>query len=139
MSRLALILIAAATLLAADNPWVKVKELPNRSELRIYRKSARQPLTATLADTTDEQIVVVVKNQQLTIAKDDIDRIDARPLEGSKKPVVTTTEKTTDPDYTPKPNASPAVPGTSSSSSVSFGGKPDFKTVYTRPLAALTK
>ncbi len=138
MSRVVLILFSVAALFGADNPWVKVKALPNRSELRIYQKGVRDPIVATLADSTDESIVVVAKNKQMTIAREDIDRLDARPVEAKKKPEVTTTEKTTDPDYTPHPPSSGTqVPAMSSSSSVSFGGnKPDFKTVYTRPPAA---
>ena len=37
--------------------------LPDRSELRIYQKGVRDPITATLADATDERIVVVGEEQ----------------------------------------------------------------------------
>lgn len=136
MVRLVLFLFAASALFGADNPWMKVQALPGRSELRIYKKGSNAPLVGTLADANDERIVVAVdaKKQQLTILRDEIDRIDARPLNapGSKK-TVTTTEKTTDPDYTPKATPGPALPETSSSTNVTFGSKPDFKTVYVRP------
>jgi hypothetical protein len=134
MRRLVLTLLAAATLLAADNPWLTVQQLPNRSELRIYQRGVKDPITATLADANEERIVVVAKNKQVAIQREEIDRLDARPMTPTKKPEVTKTEKETAPDYTPTPPAKPPVPGTSSSSSVSFGGnKPDFKTIYTRP------
>lgn len=135
MTRLTLILLAALTLFGADNPWLKVRQLPNRSELRIYRNGDKSPLNAVLADTSDDAIVVVAKNKQLTLRKDEIDRLDARPPAKPSKPEVTTTSKQTDPDYTPQPGpgARPALPGTSSASGISFGSnKGDFKTVYTR-------
>ncbi len=56
MSRIALVVLSAVALFAADDPWAKVTALPNRSELRIYQKGARDPITATLADATDERI-----------------------------------------------------------------------------------
>jgi hypothetical protein len=134
MPRLILILLAAATLFGADNPWLKVEQLPNRSELRIYQRGVKDFVTATLADANEERIVVVTKNKQFSIQKEEIDRLDARPMTPPKKPEVTTTEKQTEPDYAPAPPGKPPVAGTSSSSSVSFGGnKPDFKTIYTRP------
>ena len=137
MSRIALILLFAAALFAADNPWAKVTALPNRSELRIYQKGVRDAITATLADATEERIVVVVKNKQMTIAKEDIERIDARPVEPKKKPEVTTTQTTTDPDLAPRLGAGPPMSTTSTSSGMSFGGnKPDFKTIYIKPPAA---
>jgi hypothetical protein len=137
MTRLVFICFAALTLLGADDPWLKVQALPNRSELRIYKKDAREPLTVILADANEERIVVVDKKTQLTIHKEDIDRIDARPVTPpGQKPAVTSTEKREDPDYTPRsgPSTGPALPTTSSSSNMSFGGnKPDFRTVYLRP------
>jgi hypothetical protein len=137
MFRIALVLLSAAALFAADNAWAKVTALPSRSELRIYQKGARDPITAILADATDERIVVVVKNKQMTIAKEDIERIDARPVETKKKPEVTTTQTTTDPDPAPRLGAGPPMSTTSTSSGLSFGGnKPDFKTIYTRPPVA---
>ncbi len=137
MFRIALLLFSAAALFAADNPWARVTALPDRSELRIYQKGVRDPINATLADATDERIVVVVKNKQMTIAKDDIERIDARPIEPKKKPEIVTTEKTVDPDPAPRLGAGPPMSTTSTSSGMSFGGgKPDFKTIYTKPPAA---
>jgi hypothetical protein len=134
MARIALILLAALTLFGADNPWLKVQQLPNRSELRIYRKGEKSPMNAVLADTSGDAIVVVAKDKQLTVHKDEIDRLDARSPAKSSKPQVTTTSKQTDPDYTPQPGPGhTAVPGDSSSSNLSFGGnKGEFKTVYTR-------
>jgi len=134
MTRIALLLLAALTLFGADSPWLKVQKLPNRSELRIYRKGEKSPMNAILADTSADAIVVVAKDKQLTVHKDEIDRLDARPPAKPSKSHVTTTEKQSDPDYTPQPGPGHvALPATSSSSSLSFGGnKGEFKTVYTR-------
>jgi len=134
MTRIALLLLAALTLFGADNSWLKVQQLPNRSELRIYRKGEKSPLNAVLADTSGDAIVVVAKDKQLTVHKDEIDRLDARPPAKPSKPRVTTTSKQSDPDYTPQPGPGhTALPSTSSSSNLSFGGdKGEFKTVYSR-------
>jgi hypothetical protein len=67
MTRIALLLLAALTLFGADNPWLKVQHLPNRSELRIYRKGEKAPMNAVLADASDDAIVVVAKDKQLTV------------------------------------------------------------------------
>jgi hypothetical protein len=134
MTRIVLLLLGALTLFGADSPWLKVQKLPNRSELRIYRKGDKSPMNAILADTSDDAIVVVAKDKQLTVHKDEIDRLDARPPAKPSKHEVTTTEKRTDPDYTPQPGPGhTALPSTSTSSGLSFGGnKGEFKTVYTR-------
>ena len=125
---------------SADNPWAKVQELKSRSELRIYKKGAREPLMATLDEVTEDRIPIVVKNEQMSVQKDDIVRLDARPTgKTPSKAVKETTVKTTDADYTPHPPAGVQVPGESYSTSVSrsSGSKPDFETVYRRPPAAV--
>lgn len=123
---------AAALLPGAETSWTKVKDLKGRAELRIYKKGAREPINATFDDASDERIIVVVRNEQTAIRKEDIDRIDARPLSPPRKMSVDKTEKKTEPDYTPRPNAGPPIPGTESSSNVSFGSKPNFETIYRR-------
>jgi hypothetical protein len=72
----------------ADNPWAKVQELKSRSELRIYKKGAREPLMATLDEVTEDRILIVVKNEQMSVPKDDIDRLDARAASGEDFPEV---------------------------------------------------
>jgi hypothetical protein len=135
MRRIASSLLLATSLFAADNPWSKVQDLKSGAELRIYKKGVSQPVEARFDDAGDERIVIVLKNRQSSIAKEDIDRIDARPAakKTARKLGVDSTVKTTDPDFTPHPNPGVPAPGTVSSSSVSFGGsKPDFETVYQR-------
>ena len=141
MSRIAAFLFVAALLLGADNSWTRVQALKSHSELRIYKKGAREPLHATFNEATEERIVVVLKNKQLAIPRDEIDRIDARPLKPPQKLRVDSTVKETDPDLTPHPNPKTPAPGTSSSSTVSFGGesRPDFETIYRRPEGSAKK
>lgn len=136
MRKIATFMLAAAVLLAADISWTRVKELKSRVELRIYKKGAREPINATFDDANDDRLIVVVKNEQVAIPKEDIDRLDARPAATSRKLNVEKSEKVTEPDPVPNPRSGPARPGESSSSNVSFGGsKPDFETIYRRSAA----
>jgi hypothetical protein len=123
-----LILFLAAGLVAfgADDPWAKVKALKTGSELRVYKKGATQPLSAQMDELTDENLVVIVKKTQTAIAKDQIDRIDARPS-GTGKPVKETTTKDT--------VGSDGLPSSSTSTGYSWGDKAAFETVYRRPPA----
>jgi len=133
MSRIATFFCFSALLVCAGTPWTNVKDLKNRSELLIYRKGVREPIAATFAEANDDRIVVVVKDKQIAIAKEDIDRVDARPVSAPRKVNVDSSAKETEPDLTPHLNAGSPVPGTSSSSNVSFGGgKRDFETIYQR-------
>jgi hypothetical protein len=144
MSRIALLFITAA-LFGADNPWAKVQEIKSGSDLRIFKKGSSMPLAATFDEANDERMVIIVKNEQIAISKEDIDRVDARPVpKGGAKGRKLTSEskvKTTDPDYTPHGDHGVPVPGTSYSSglSMSGSGKPDFETVYRRQPAAPKK
>jgi len=134
MSRIVTLMLVAALLLGADSSWERVKALNSRSELRIYKKGAREPMNATFDEANDERIVVVVKNDQVAIPRGEIDRIDARPVKAPRKVNIESTVKQTDPDPTPSPNSGPSAPGTSSSSTVSLGSgsRPDFEVIYRR-------
>jgi hypothetical protein len=129
MREIILILFASIVAFAADNSWNKVRDLKSGTEIRIFKKSSKQPVIAKLDEATDENLIVVLKNEQVAIPKDDIERIDARPSGGSR---ITRESKTT----TEKTDAGARIPGespgptTSSSSNVSIGSKPDFETVY---------
>src|ERR1700751_2278786 len=85
MSRIATFFLLAALLMSADTSWTRVKDLKSRSELRVYKKAAREPMNATFEDANDERIIVVVKNEEIAIPKEDIDRIDARPVKTPRK------------------------------------------------------
>jgi hypothetical protein len=134
--------IAGALAIAAEDPWTKVRAIKSGSELRIYKHEAKQPLVATFDEATDERVVVVMKNEQVSIAKEDIERIDARAKTG--RPITRETKTTTSAPGNPsptdqRPGGGPPGPSGSSSSSLTFGSKPDFETVYRRPPVAAPK
>jgi hypothetical protein len=125
--------IAAGVAFAADS-WSKVHELKSGTELRIYQQGVKQPLLATFEDTNDESLIVATKKEELAIAKDKIERIDFRPA--SKDRMTAQTRTTSGPDTLGPPTQNhPPGPSSSTSSSVNFGSKPDFVTIYRRTAA----
>ncbi len=126
------LLLAATAAFAADDAWSKVKELKSGTELRVFKKGSIQPILAKSDDVTEENLLIIVKNEETAIPKDQVDRVDYRP---SKARVTTETKtKTTDPDTTPGPPGHGSLtPGSSTSTSVGIGSKPDFETIYRRP------
>ena len=120
MSKLLLLVLAAITILAADNPWSKVREIKSGSELRIYKRGASQPIIATMDEANDERLIAVVKNEQMAFAKADIDRIDARPATKGSSMIKTTTSTTNElHDKVAAPGPQGQM-GPSSSTSTSF-------------------
>lgn len=137
MHRLLLCSVALALTAWAADAWVKVKDLKSGTELRIFKKGVRQPILATFEDLNEDSLIVATKKEEIAVPKDQIERLDARPVTKSR---VTTETRTTDgPDTLgpPTQNARPA-PSSSTSSNLSFGSKPDFETVY-RATAASQK
>jgi hypothetical protein len=139
MYKLVLFLLLSATLVfAADDPWAKVKDLKTGTELRIIKVGAKQPIMAKMDELTDENLLVIIKNEQTAIPRDQIERIDSRPA--GKGTRVTTESKTTSEGgpngqpVGPRPTPGAMVPGTSSSNSVSMGNKSDFETIYRRTI-----
>jgi hypothetical protein len=141
MPRILLFVFASILALAADDPWAKVKDLKTGTELRVYKKGTSQPLLVKMDEVTDENLVVLNKKEQMAIPKDQIDRVDYRPV----KPRVTKETRTTVSNGgeatppAPGPNQNTGGPSTSTSTSVSFGSKADFETIYRRPPAAPKK
>lgn len=133
MTRRLFFFLAAVGAFAADDPWKKVRDLKGGTEVRIYKKGSTQPVLARMDQLTDENLVVVVKNEQVAIHRDQIDRIDYRPA-GKSRVTSETKSKVTDPDTRPGPmgSGSPA-PGTTTSTSVGIGSKADFEEIYRRP------
>uniref|UniRef100_Q01Z08 Uncharacterized protein n=1 Tax=Solibacter usitatus (strain Ellin6076) TaxID=234267 RepID=Q01Z08_SOLUE len=139
MRKLLFPLCFALALLGADDPWAKVKELKTGTELRVYKRGSLQPMTVKMGDLTEENLVVINKNAETAIARDEIDRIESRP---SGKPRVTTESKMSTKDVTGDPKAVIPAPnargvssgsGNSTSSGISVGSRPDFETIYQRP------
>jgi hypothetical protein len=141
MLRILLFVLTVILALAADDPWAKVKDLKSGTELRVYKKGAPQPLLVKMDEVTDENLVVVNKNAQIAVPKDQIDRVDFRPV----KPRMTKETRTTVSNGgeatapAPGPYQSPGGPTTTTSTGVSFGSKPDFETIYRRPAGAPKK
>jgi hypothetical protein len=141
MRGLLLLMLAGLVAFGAEDEWAKVKALKTGAELRVYKKGAAQPISAQMDELTDESLVVIVKKTQTAIPKDQIDRIDARPGGGSRV-TKETTNKENFPDSKAAADAGsagPAMPSTSTSTSVSMGSKPDFEMVYRRPIGAPKK
>ena len=138
MRKLALFLGTALLAFGTDDPWAKVKELKTGAELRVYKKGAPQPLLVKLDELTDENLVVIDKNRQTAIAREQIDRVDYRPS-GKSRVTKESTTKVNDAVGDPKAvipgpgqQGTPG-PSTSTSSNVSIGSRPDFETIYRRP------
>jgi hypothetical protein len=134
------ILLTITALSAADDPWDKVRELKSGTELRIYKKGAKQPALAKLDEAKEGSLVVVLKNEQVSIPKEEIDRLDQRPSGGSRvtRQSTTKTNAMGNPSPDQQHTGSPG-PTSSSSTSFSLGSKPDFENVYRRPPVALKK
>jgi hypothetical protein len=143
--RLLLIPALLALPALAGDDWDKVKDLPSGSDLKIFERGSAQPKLAKYSDLTDSSLIIVVKNEQVAIPKESIDRIDARPpaKKGGKKVVSET--RVDDPakpgtDAGPHgPTAGPqnGPPGPNFSSTTSFGSSGgEFATVYRRASGA---
>ncbi|MEI9976269.1 MAG: hypothetical protein WDO73_32005 [Ignavibacteriota bacterium] len=124
MRGLLLLMLAGLVAFAADDQWAKVKALKTGAEIRVFKKGSTQPLAAQMDELTDENLVVLVKKTQTAIAKDQIDRIDARPAGGNRPVKESTTKDTVDTD---------GRPGSTTSTGYTWGDKPGFETVYRRP------
>jgi hypothetical protein len=129
-----LLFAAAVAALGADDPWAKVRELKSGAEVRVIKKGAAQPVLAKFDEVTDENVLVVVKNAQVAIPKEQIERIDYRPARPGR---VKANTKTTPPEPpTGADRTTTAVtnrPSRSMTSGLSIESKPEFETVYRRP------
>ncbi len=136
MTRSLLFVLTTLMAYGAEDAWEKVRQLRSGSELRIYKRSEKQPILAKLDEAGEDRLVVVVKNEQVAIAKDDIDRLDARPQKAGSRITRESRTTTSSPERQSANMPTPAapVPSTSSSSSLTINSKPDFETVYRRPL-----
>jgi|SRR5271157_4542712 len=143
MSRFVLLLLAAMVAFAAGDSWSKVKELKSGTEIRVLKKGSMQPVLGKIDEANDENLILVVKNEQIAIPKDRIDRLDYRPSQPGGRVVKETKTKVEDANQAGEPpagmNHQQIGPGYSSGTSLSIQGKPDFETLYRRPAPAPKK
>jgi hypothetical protein len=142
MRRSFFFLLTAITIFAAGDAWTKVSKLKSGTEVRIFKRAASQPMLAKLDEVTSDNVVVVLKNEQVAIPKDQIERIDYRPAQTGGKLVKDTKTIVTDPDAktaSRPPQEGPATPSTSTSTNLSIRSKPDFETIYRRTSSAPPK
>lgn len=137
MIRILILLLVTTLAAGGDDPWTKVRELKSGAELRIYKKDGKQPLLVKMDEATDESLLVVLKSEQVSIPKDQIDRIDYRPARTGGRFIKENKTTTVDPDLSKmsaagRPGDSHG-PTASSSSNVTVNSKPDFETIYRRP------
>lgn len=138
MNRLAIAFLSAVALFAADDAWTKVKALKSGTEIRVFKHGTLKPIEGKLDEARESALVLVVKNEQVAVPKDSIDRMDYRPLKSAGRISTENKTNTEEPDGRPPVGMARGanVPNTSYSSSVSFGPKPEFETIYRRPPAA---
>jgi hypothetical protein len=133
-----LLLAIAAAAFAADDPWTNVTKISSGTDVRIIRKGSSQPVLGKFDEANDERVIVVVKNEQIAIPKEQIVRLDARP--GGSRVKVEGKTTSDDPQKAKEPpvgmNNQPAATSSTSSSTVSIGQKPDYETVYQQRLGA---
>jgi hypothetical protein len=77
----------------ASDPWDKLTNIKSGSDLRIYRKGAAEFTAAKSAYVTERKVVVIIKNTETAIDKNEIDRVESRPPAG--KPAQTKTYENT--------------------------------------------
>ncbi|MCU1262086.1 MAG: hypothetical protein JWO80_4971 [Bryobacterales bacterium] len=139
MKRTLLLLSIAAWAAAADDPWAKVRDIKSGSEIRVYKKGSKQPIIGKFDQATEDSVVVMLKKEDTSIVREDVDRIDSRPDQKGSR--VTTNSTTKTDDGSPKlpplgPHRNDERPETSTSSGLSVNSRPGFETVYTRPVSA---
>jgi hypothetical protein len=121
---------------AADDGWAKVKALAAGTELRIVKTGTRAPVLAKFDEATNESLIIATKTEQLSIAKEQIEKIEYRPVHTASRVVrETKTENTPLNKDAARPSPGPARtqgPQGSSSTGVTIGGKPDFQVIWTR-------
>ena len=135
MRGLVIVLLAAVTAFAADEPWTKVRDLKSGTELRIFKKGGMHPILAKMEQANPDSLIIVLKNEELAIPKDQIDRIDYRPLKTGGRVTKETRSTVETADAKTAAESPNNVPGetTSSSTNYVFNSQPDFQTIYRRP------
>jgi hypothetical protein len=140
MSRRIVLFLAfvIAAFAASDDPWNAVTKLKSGAEIRVLKKGSMQPVMGKFDEADADRLLMVVKNEQIAIPREDVLRLDARPAQAGGRVKVESKTTTNDPQRAKEPPAGmhpEPVTGTTTTSGLSFTGKPDFETVYRRPPA----
>lgn len=126
--------------IGAEDPWSTVKALASGTELRVYQAGSAQPLNVKFDELQPESLIVVEKDSQVAIPRADIVRIDARESNASRMKKQTTSESNGPIKGSPTPlppwQRTAIKAQESTSSTVTFSGKGEFKTIYRKALAA---
>jgi len=135
MRWLVIVLLAAVTAFAADDPWTKIRDLKSGTELRIFKKGGMHPILAKMEEANPDSLIIVLKNEEMAIPREQIDRIDYRPLRTGGRVTKEVTETVQGPDAKTAAAALDSVPGESTTASTNYviGSQPEFQTIYRRP------
>ena len=60
MRGLVIVLLAAVTAFAADDPWTKVRDLKSGTELRIFKKGGLHPIQAKMEEANPDSLIIVL-------------------------------------------------------------------------------
>jgi hypothetical protein len=72
-------------LFAADAEWAKVKSTPRHTELRIVKIGSRTAILAQMYEATDESLICTTKSEELSIPKEQIQKIEYHPAAGGSR------------------------------------------------------
>ncbi|MFB3779739.1 MAG: hypothetical protein ACE141_19120 [Bryobacteraceae bacterium] len=133
MRRIFLLFLAGAAAFAAGDAWTKVRELERGTELRIYRAKAKEPLRAKFDRAGDESLIVITKNGQESIPKEEITRLDRRRAPAEPLVKETSVERKIPPRGAE--TYSNTIPGRTTSVKTRLGVPAGFETIYPAPAA----
>jgi hypothetical protein len=135
MKRAILLLLTAAAAFGAEDPWMKVRELKSGVELRIYKLNEQAPILAQLDQAGEESLIVITKNAQLSIPKQDIERIDYREARSQRRGKGVRVERKVAAKNAEVTNNT--IPGatTSVATGIRFPSRAHFETIYRRTAA----
>ncbi|GAB4373312.1 MAG: hypothetical protein OHK0021_15470 [Bryobacter sp.] len=123
----------------ADSDWNKVMALPKGTEVRVAAKGIKGVLEGKVDLVNDEAIVVILPKEQRSVLREDIDRLDFRNADKTKR--TTKTERYSNDDTSANPippgqrlPGQSAVPrNMSSGTTVMLPSKAPWEPYYVRP------
>jgi hypothetical protein len=132
--RVFLPLLIVAVALADEDPWAKVQELKSGAEVRILRVDSKEAVQGKLDRASDESVIVVTKSEQLSILKEEIERIDVRTAPAQSRVKGTRIGRKIAPRGAEATGNT--MPGSNTSVSTGLQRSGSFETIYRRTPAA---